>query len=69
MAAISIAEVTKVKGHGVWAHSPLHYKAEVCLMPAPRPPHILVMEDKFFSGQKHTEANGEKMHFLLANVM
>lgn len=49
MAAIAIAEVSKVKGQGVWAHPPLHYKAEVGLTPTPRPAHILVMVDEFFS--------------------
>lgn len=59
MAAIAIAEMSKVKGQGVWAHSPLYYKAEVCLVPAPGPAHILVMEDELFSGQKHTETKGQ----------
>lgn len=59
MAASAIAQVSKVKGQGVWAHSPLHYEAEVCLVPAPCPAHILVMEDELFWGQEHTETNGE----------
>lgn len=50
MAAIPISEVSKVESHGVWTHPPLHNKAEVRLMPAPCPAHILVMEDKLFSG-------------------
>lgn len=57
MASIAIPEVSKVKGQGVWPHSSLYYKAEVCLMAALSPAHILVMVDELFSGQKHTEKN------------
>lgn len=69
MAAIAIAEVSKVKGQGVWAHPPLHYKTEVCLMSTPCPAHILVMVDKLFSGQKHTGKRGEKLPNLKASKM
>lgn len=51
MAPTAIAKVSKVKGHGVWSHSSLYYKAEVCFMPAPRPSHVLVMVDELFPGQ------------------
>lgn len=57
MAATAIAEVPKVKGQGVWTHSPLHYKAEVCLVPTLSPAHVLVMEDELLPGQKHTETS------------
>lgn len=49
VATVAIAEVSEVKGERVWAHSPLHHKAEVGLMAAPRPSHILVMVDELFS--------------------
>lgn len=61
MAAIAIAEVSKVKGQGVRPYSSFYYKTEVCFMPAPCPAHILVMIEKLFSGQKHTEIKGENI--------
>lgn len=63
MATIAIAEVSKVKSQGIWPYSPLHYKAEVCLMSAPRPAHVLVMVEELFSLQKHTDTKRENVPF------
>lgn len=55
MAAVAIAEVSKVKGQRVWSNSPLHHKAQVGFMSTSGPAHIFVMVNELFSGQKHTE--------------
>lgn len=61
MAAVSITEVSKVKGQGVWPHSPLHHKAQVGFVAALCPAHVLVVVDELFGGQKHTGAKGHEV--------
>lgn len=67
MAAITIAEMSEVKGQRFWAHSPFHHKAEVCFMSASCPAHVLVMIDELFFGKKHTRNKIEIV--LFRNMM
>lgn len=66
MAAVAIAEVSEVEGQRVGAHSPLHHEAEVGLVSAPSPSHVLVMVDELFSRQKHA---GKRREFRYVTLL
>lgn len=64
MAAGAIAQVSEVKGEGVWAGASLYYKTKVRLVSPSGPAHILIMEDEFPLGHEHTTVKHDTLLFI-----